>query len=113
MTNSAQQLVLFDPRFLDRHAGAIMSDPGVALVELVANAWDAYATHVEITWPDPKAETCFSIKNNGWGMTPEQFETRWVTVDYNRVEHEGAEVKPPPELSGQKPRRLNGRLGPY
>jgi len=32
---------LFESRFLGRYAGAIMSDPTTALVELVANAWDA------------------------------------------------------------------------
>jgi hypothetical protein len=39
----AVQEVLFDERCLLRHAGAIMTEPDVALVELVANAWDAYA----------------------------------------------------------------------
>src|SRR5579862_7846648 len=39
---SKQVGVLFDERFLDRHAGALLSDTGVAIVELTANAWDAY-----------------------------------------------------------------------
>jgi len=70
----AVQAFLFDERFLPRHAGAIMSEPDVALVELVANAWDAYATDVNITWPDPKTRTPFMIRDNGCGMTPEQLE---------------------------------------
>jgi hypothetical protein len=107
----AKQTVLFDPRFLDRHAGAIISDPLVALVELVANAWDAYATKVDITWPDPMAGVCFSIRDNGSGMTPEEFERRWVTVDYDRVQEQGVEVEPPPELKGQQPRHAYGRNG--
>nr|WP_312352152.1 hypothetical protein [Brucella intermedia] len=37
---SEQQLLAFDQRFLDRHAGPIISDLSVALVELVANACD-------------------------------------------------------------------------
>ena len=33
------QGTLFDERFLERYAGAIISDPEIAIVELVANAW--------------------------------------------------------------------------
>ena len=43
------QGTLFEFRFLDDYAGQIIRDPAVALVELVANAWDAYATSVHIT----------------------------------------------------------------
>ena len=31
---------LFDERFLDRHAGSIIHDPAVSIVELVAKAWE-------------------------------------------------------------------------
>jgi hypothetical protein len=55
----AKQGVLFDERFLERHAGSIMSDTAVAIVELVANAWDAFATEVEITWPNRTDGVCF------------------------------------------------------
>ena len=34
------QGALFDERFLERHAGEIIRDPEIAIVELVANAWD-------------------------------------------------------------------------
>lgn len=47
-TEVPKQGVLFDDRFLDRYAGPIISDTAVAIVELVANAWDAYATRVDI-----------------------------------------------------------------
>jgi hypothetical protein len=46
---SAVQGTLFDERFMGKHAGLIMSDPTVALVELIANCWDAYATQVNVT----------------------------------------------------------------
>lgn len=39
-----EQGLLFDDRFMSRHAGAIIADPAIAIVELVANAWDAWAT---------------------------------------------------------------------
>lgn len=43
-----EQGTLFEDRFLEDYAGQIMRDPVVAPVELVANAWDAYARKVDI-----------------------------------------------------------------
>lgn len=108
---SEQRLLAFDQRFLDRHAGAIISDLTVALVELVANAWDAYATKVDITWPTNDGSRKFSIKDNGRGMTAAQFEQRWGVFDYDRVKAEGEYVSPPTELRGLAPRRVYGRNG--
>ncbi|MDP1641520.1 MAG: ATP-binding protein [Phenylobacterium sp.] len=102
---------LFDDRFLDKHAGAIISDLSVALVELVANAWDAYATRVEIQWPDGSRDRLFSIKDNGKGLTREQFALRWRTLNYNRVAAEGEFSLPPSDLGSSKPRRPYGRNG--
>jgi Histidine kinase-, DNA gyrase B-, and HSP90-like ATPase len=103
--------VFFDQRFLDLHAGSIISDISVAIVELVANAWDAYATDVEITWPNKSDNTCFSITDNGTGMTPAQFDQRWRVIDYNRVADEGDKVDPPNDLKGHAQRRLTGVTG--
>jgi hypothetical protein len=41
----------FGTGFLLDHAGQIIEDPKVALIELVANAYDAGATRVEVNWP--------------------------------------------------------------
>lgn len=103
--------VLFDQRFLDLHAGPIMTDTSVAIIELVANAWDAYATKVAITWPDQQKKTPFSIRDNGKGMTPEQFDQRWRVIDYNKIEVEGDRIDPPSELKGHPQRRAFGRNG--
>lgn len=107
---SGGQGTLFDERFLGRYAGAIMSDPTTALVELVANAWDAYATKVEIQWPDRETETTFRIEDNGLGMTAEEFEIRWRTLDYNRLSYQGSTVMPPEGVQGG-PRPVYGRNG--
>ena len=45
-----QRTLLYDERFLESYAGAIITDPATAIVELVANCWDAYATEVSISW---------------------------------------------------------------
>lgn len=102
---------LFDDRFLDKHAGAIISDLSVALVELVANAWDAYATRVDIQWPDASGDRLFSIRDNGKGLTRDQFAQRWRILNYNRAEAEGLLSLPPLELKEHKRRKPYGRNG--
>lgn len=47
-----QNLLLFDNRFLDSYAGILLTDPKTAIMELVANCWDAGATEVHIDWPE-------------------------------------------------------------
>jgi len=110
-TTKPNQGLLFDDRFLDKYAGPIISDPAVAIVELVANAWDAYATRVEIVWPKRTENIPFSITDNGKGMSPAQFERRWKTLDYNRLLEEGNKSSPPAELSSSPPRSPYGRNG--
>lgn len=107
----AEVEVLFEERFLDKHAGQIISDTAVAIVELVANSWDAYATEVKITWPDKSTERVFEIADNGTGMTREMFERRWGKLDYDRIGAQGNVVQPPAELAGAPSRRVYGRNG--
>jgi len=64
-----QKTLLYDERFLESYAGAIITDPATAIVELVANSWDAYATEVNVTWPNTQLEQQFKITDNGHGMT--------------------------------------------
>jgi len=110
-SGNPKQDVLFDDRFLDRYAGPIISDPAVAIVELVANAWDAYATRVDIVWPKRTENVSFSISDNGIGMTPEQFLRRWKTLDYNRIAEQGSRSVPPDDLQGAPVRNVYGRNG--
>ena len=42
----------FGPKFLHDHAGHIITDPLIALVELIANAYDAGASLVDTRWPN-------------------------------------------------------------
>src|SRR5262245_56755014 len=73
--------VLYDPRFLETHAGPrILNDPRIAVVELVANAWDAGATKVQIAWPDAEVGVAFSIEDNGTGLTNTEFRRRWRSL---------------------------------
>lgn len=99
----------FSKRFLDEHSGKIISNPKIALVELVANCWDAGAKNVNITWPSEE-EGYFEISDDGTGMTKNEFESIWPELNYNRIENIGALVTFP-EDSKQIERPAYGRNG--
>ena len=105
-----QRTLLYDERFLESYAGPIISDPTTAIVELVANCWDAYATKVLITWPDTETERQFKIEDNGHGMTRAEFEHIWRTIAYNRKAAQGETTSPPEGVTGQ-PRAVFGKNG--
>jgi hypothetical protein len=81
----------FGAGFLQDHAGLIVSNPNIAIVELVANSWDAGADLVQIRWPD-SVNGQLTIEDNGTGMTFEEFSERWLELSYNRVEAQGDDV---------------------
>lgn len=88
-----EQSYLFGPNFLEKLVGkAILYDPKVAIVELVANAWDAGASEVNITWPTKENEQFFSIEDNGGGLTEKEFNSRWRTLAYDRIGSQGGTV---------------------
>jgi BMFP domain-containing protein YqiC len=116
---SQKQYALFDDRFLESFAGtAIVNDPKVAIIELVANAWDAGATTVEIKWPSDDGDK-FSIIDNGHGMTDSQFNKRFRTLAYNRSSEQGLYAEIPNDLKsliGKRPtfgKNGKGRLGAF
>lgn len=109
-----QQGLLFGERFLESYLGPrLLTDPRAAMVELIANCWDAGATSVKIEWP-AKAQAPIKVADNGSGMTEDQLTERWRTLAYDRIGKQGefAEFPPsaPPQLAGSK-RRAFGRNG--
>lgn len=103
--------ILYDERFLTSHVGKlILSDPKVAIVELIANAWDAGATEVEIKWPEGGTNQPLVVSDNGIGMTDAEFNRRWRTLNYNRQEDLGEKVAFP-EGSPSLERFAFGRNG--
>lgn len=105
-----QRTLLYDERFLESYAGAIITDPATAIVELVANCWDAYAIEVKITWPDIELERQFKISDNGHGMTRDEFQHIWRTIAYNRLSSGGNTISPPSDVQGL-PRLVFGKNG--
>ncbi|MFD0957982.1 ATP-binding protein [Paenibacillus chungangensis] len=100
---------LFEEDYLLRTLGALANSPDIALTELVANAWDAGSSKVNITIPDEFFGELV-VSDNGTGLTPEDFRLRWMTLGYNRLKHQGDTVNFPQEnLIGY--RRAFGRNG--
>lgn len=100
---------LFEEDYLLRTLGRIAHDPDVALTELVANAWDAGASFVDITIPTEK-QNALVVADDGHGMSAAQFKGRWMTLAYDRVKHQGPNVEFPPERNDMR-RRAYGRNG--
>ncbi len=105
-----QEDLFYEDRFLESWAGAIITNPSTAIVELVANCWDAYATEVKISWPDPKSNKQFSISDNGKGMTKAEFDYIWRAMSYDRIAKGGATTAPPVGVEGL-PRFVFGKNG--
>lgn len=82
------QGTLFETDFLIRTLGNLAHQPDIALTELIANAWDAGATEVEIFIPEKYGEI-LTIKDNGTGLTPDEFKNRWMKLGYNRLKYQG------------------------
>ena len=109
MVTNPIQGSLFEEDYLVRSLGSIANVPDVALTELVANAWDAGASRVEILIPNSYGEQLI-VSDDGTGMTPEQFKQRWMTLGYDRVKHQGPLVEYPSDREGAQ-RRAYGRNG--
>ena len=102
-----EQTCLFGPRFLEKYVGKnILYDPKVAIVELIANAWDAGASEVRIDWPTTENEKLFSIADDGNGLTDSEFLLRWRTLSYDRIASQGDTV-----LVNEKARSVFGQNG--
>jgi len=106
----AQDELFYEDRFLESWAGGIITNPSTAIVELVANCWDAYAKEVKITWPDASSKRQFSISDDGVGMTKSEFAYIWRALSYNRIEKHGLTASPPPGVEGL-PRFVFGKNG--
>jgi hypothetical protein len=85
---------LFEEDYLVRTLGSLVTQPEIALTELVANAWDAGATQVDIFIPDEKGQK-LTIEDNGSGLSKEEFHNRWMKLSYNRLKHQGKMVEFP------------------
>lgn len=109
MSSEYKQVTIFEEDYIQRTTGTVTQKPDNALTELIANAWDAGAKEVDITIPLEEHEKII-IRDNGTGMTQEEFNQRWLTLSYNRLKNQGIDVEFPPESQGMT-RKAYGRNG--
>lgn len=80
------------------HVKSIISNPFTAIIELIANAYDAGATELNITWPlentlDNTQESSTAIfKDNGEGINCKDFPEIWKELSYNRITNQGTSI---------------------
>jgi len=109
MPDATLQNSLFEEDYLLRELGQVAHVPQVALTELVANAWDAGASKVELILPS-EIDGMLTVTDDGHGMTSEQFKKRWMTLRYKREKHQGLNVEFPSGRAAH-PRKAYGRNG--
>lgn len=108
--NPRQPELFYEDRFWEQYVGkTLVTDPVVAIVELVANAWDAGAKRVDVGWPSEPGQT-LRIQDDGEGMTREEFYRRWGTLSYDRLKAQGDTVEIRTD-GGTRERRVFGRNG--
>ena len=64
-----------------------------AIHELFKNAHDAYANHVEVDYF--RTDGTFVLRDDGYGMTREEFEDRWLTLGTESKVSANKEELPP------------------
>ena len=93
---------LFEEDYILRSLGSsIVTQPDIALTELVANAWDAGASHVDIRIPDD-INQILSVTDDGMGMTEDEFKSRWMKLRYNRLLNQSKNVIFPSGINGKR-----------
>ena len=79
-----------------------------AINELFKNAHDAYADNVDVDYL--RKERLFVLRDNGLGMTKEEFESRWLTLG-TESKFTNTKVSPPPKDETKKERPVMGEKG--
>ncbi|WP_230532195.1 ATP-binding protein [Microvirga roseola] len=79
-----------------------------AISELFKNAHDAYARNVEVDFY--RAQDLFILRDDGVGMSREDFETRWLTAATDSKRETGF-IEPPATDPDQPPRPVMGEKG--
>ena len=75
----------FHGRIIDSLGIQMYQSPVAAVAELIANAWDADAKRVTVTLPSSlSGNPKITVKDNGFGMTFEQCQARYLNVGRNR-----------------------------
>jgi signal transduction histidine kinase len=80
-----------------------------AISELFKNAHDAYADRVEVDYY--RTDKLFVLRDDGLGMTREDFENRWLTIGTESKMAAKSGMAPPPQAPGKAARPVLGEKG--
>ena len=80
-----------------------------AISELFKNAHDAYATHVEVDFYRP--EDMLVLRDNGFGMTPDDVEERWLVLGTDSQQTASTELAAVASSLDMKRRTPTGEKG--
>ncbi len=80
-----------------------------AISELFKNAYDAYADRVEVDFY--RFNNLFVLRDNGVGMTKQDFEQRWLTIGTESKVRSVTGSSLPPLYPGKEPRPIMGEKG--
>src|ERR1043166_3838191 len=93
------------PRVFQALGSELVTSDVVAVIELVKNSYDAFATHVEVRFGMANAKLTLEVADNGQGMTKEIIDDVWCMVATPfRQDH-------PRTHRGGKTRRTTGAKG--
>ncbi|RJQ27685.1 ATP-binding protein [Candidatus Parcubacteria bacterium] len=95
-------------RTLDMLGRQQISGIPTAISELFKNAHDAYADRVEIDYY--RSDGLFVLRDDGMGMTKEEFISRWLTIG-TESKLNSAALQPPPYDPNKKRRPMLGEKG--
>ena len=117
-TNSGRKLSLTLTGGVVAHLSSqLYSGPVPAVVELIANAWDAYASRVAVEIPLDQSITAHSqivVTDNGSGMSFEECDQKYLMLGRRKRDHEGQEARRQQSTDEVEPtsgRRVMGRKG--
>ena len=79
-----------------------------AINELFKNAHDAYADNVDVDYL--RKEKLFILRDNGLGMTKDDFESRWLTLG-TESKSQNSKISPPPIDPNKQIRPVMGEKG--
>lgn len=93
MSEDNRLVMSFDPRTIEHLGVKMYSRIPSAIAELIANAYDAAATQVDINLYDIQDGKSIEVVDNGWGMGFDEVNDKFLRIGRNRRD-EGAKKSP-------------------
>ena len=85
----------FDPKTIEHLGVKMYSTLPPALAELISNAYDADAELVEVTFHERNGNPIsITVKDNGYGMSSEDIQNKFLVIGRNRRSDEGDQPSP-------------------